>query len=365
MIPASNVNFCAFVRDAIRLHRAPEPMPEFATARAEDEGQQGDEQANPLIKLAHAACRLGFDRIAKGEPPRTALAAAQAALSGAVKCRRVLQSLQLDRIAAVDRPCQEGAVASIIKRDPTVERTSMNYSALESQVDDLIAKIDSELAIDKARRRRVVVEHEDDGDTWSEHADSMSDGNNADLSDLSDDEDPEDEEDGQEIEKASINASISRNDMSNRPGAVSSSTHGQGRHKFEALADKIRNDEGVPKSSALAMARTRFPDVFASYQAHLRRPDNAFKAAPGTYEQLVSEQIAKGFSPAMAAQRVANLYGYRAFDNRTISKREGVQDAFERCADNIWKGDETLSRTEALRAARREQPRLFKAMQSR
>jgi hypothetical protein len=38
--------------------------------------------------------------------------------------RRILQQIEISKIAAVDRPCQEGAVAAILKRAPTKEGTN-------------------------------------------------------------------------------------------------------------------------------------------------------------------------------------------------------------------------------------------------
>jgi hypothetical protein len=44
----------------------------------------------------------------------------------------------------------------------------------------------------------------------------------------------------------------------------------------------------------------------------------------------------KGFSHELAAQRVAQQYGYRALDNRSITKSEFASAAFEGAADQAW-----------------------------
>jgi hypothetical protein len=42
------------------------------------------------------------------------------------------------------------------------------------------------------------------------------------------------------------------------------------------------------------------------------------KSAPTSYEDLVSEQIAKGCSYEIAQQRVAQAHGFRALDTRIM-----------------------------------------------
>jgi hypothetical protein len=71
--------------------------------------------------------------------------------------KRVLKQIRLDKIAAVDRPCQEGAVAAILKRAPTKEgnMSKLSNEELEKRVDELIAEID--------KRTRFTLHH-DDGD---------------------------------------------------------------------------------------------------------------------------------------------------------------------------------------------------------
>jgi hypothetical protein len=67
----------------------------------------------------------------------------------------------------------------------------------------------------------------------------------------------------------------------------------------------------------------------------------------------------------MAAQRVAQLHGFRAFDRvDAITKRANDTAAtFEGVAEHHWADDVSLSRTEALRKARLENRKLFKRYQ--
>jgi hypothetical protein len=53
---------------------------------------------------------------------------------------------------------QQGAVAAIIKSTPEKEHTTMTYEQLQSQVDDLIGKIDAALELDK-RKQKVTHHH--------------------------------------------------------------------------------------------------------------------------------------------------------------------------------------------------------------
>src|SRR3989442_12065670 len=137
---------------------------------------------------------------------------------------------------------------------------SVDIDALERQLDGMIRKIDAELG--KAKHR-VVVEHDDgagngfgDGDSNPSLDASEADDYNGEANgDLEDEED--DGEDEDDIGKASVDAFLRTHDESNRPGALAFSKHPPNRHKFEALTDKIKNEEGVPKSQALALARMR------------------------------------------------------------------------------------------------------------
>jgi hypothetical protein len=236
-----------------------------------------------------------------------------------------------------------------------------NIDELTKRVQDLVAEIDNAAAVAKAKHR-YTIEH-DDGDPAV-----GSDGDEIDASDPSMDatDDAEngddDEEDGEELEKATINAAQLRNDRAQRPGALPTSTHFQSRHKFEALTSKIVSEEGIPKSQAMALARQRYPEVYANYVGS--SAGKYFKRGSATFEDLVGEQMAKGCNYEIAAQRVMQLHGSNALRHRSaISKRAAdIADTFDAVAEDIW-GNSALDRCEALREARKARPHLFKALQ--
>jgi hypothetical protein len=131
------------------------------------------------------------------------------------------------------------------------------------------------------------------------------------------------------------------------------------------MVDKIRNDQGVPKSQAMALARQQYPELYRHYVGSASYLN---KAAPGSFEALVGEQLAKGCSTyEQAAQRVVQQYGFRALDHRDMTKREATsvlaEDALMKRAEDIWQDDPSASRTDALRLARLASPQLYRRMQ--
>jgi hypothetical protein len=167
------------------------------------------------------------------------------------------------------------------------------------------------------------------------------------------------------LEKATINAALLSNDRTQRPGELPVSDHFKQRHKFEALTDKIKNEEGVPKSQALSLARVRYPEIYNHYVGS--GAGKYFKRGPTTFEDLVNVEMAKGCNYEIAAQRVMQLHGANALHYRTINKRaaraEDAEGELIKRADDIWCDDPGMDRCEALRKARQENPRLFKALQ--
>jgi len=145
------------------------------------------------------------------------------------------------------------------------------------------------------------------------------------------------------------------------------------RHKFEARVDYIKDRDGISRTQAMSRARTEFPTTYVSYQRHLasrttrqqhmvRGWDKVGKSsASTTYEDLVSDQIAKGCSYELAQQRVAQAHGFRALDTR-IMKSSNLADRFQRIVKRIADED-CCSLEEATRQARYENPTLFKALQ--
>jgi hypothetical protein len=226
---------------------------------------------------------------------------------------------------------------------------------LSKRVSDLVAEIDT-----LAKAKHTYTFSHDDG------ADDGDDGDYEGVSNPSlerndlDAENGDDNDDDDELEKATINAAQLRNDHAQRPGALKESSHSQSRHKFEALVSKIVNDQGLPRSQAMAYARVQYPDVYSSYQAFSTAGTTA-KRAP----DLVEAEMMKGCSREVALQRVAQLHGFRAFDTPSLSKAAArAEDAeFDLItkANEVW-ADSGLSRCEALREARLNNPALHKRL---
>jgi hypothetical protein len=247
---------------------------------------------------------------------------------------------------------------------------SDRIDTLTAELDRLVKRLDSE--IDKATHR-VTVEHIDDGDGGDGYDDVSNPSMHASDDDDDDNDNPDDypdeaggeEDDGEDALDKLAKATIMRNDSSNRPGALATSSHpANRRHKFEALTEKIANDEGVPKSQAQALARQRYPDIYSHY---VGSAGSYLKCAPVTFEDYVNVEMAKGCSREVASKRVMQQHGFPALQHRAMSKRdlraELAENQFHKAAQDIWCDDPDISRTEALRKARLANPRLIKAMQ--
>jgi hypothetical protein len=157
---------------------------------------------------------------------------------------------------------------------------------------------------------------------------------------------------------------VTENSSEDRPGALKTSSHSQPRHKFEALVDHIRNDQGITRSEAMSQARMNFPDVYRSYQGHTSNSDTN-KRAPQTFENYVQAEMRKGVTREVAGQRIAQAHGFNAFNNDAgaINKRAWDLGAeFSKRAEDVY-GNSVLSRTEALRATRLANPSLYRKMQ--
>jgi hypothetical protein len=245
--------------------------------------------------------------------------------------------------------------------------TDAEIAALTDQVEGLIAKIDREIG--KARHT-VTVTH-DDGDPDAEYEDvsnpSLSPDDSGNPGDDDFDDGLDDDEDEQGLTKAEVTAGYqNQNSAANRPGGLKTSTHTQPRHKFESLVDKIKNEQGIPKSQAMAYARQQYPDVYQSYQEHSNGNGNGstFKRAPAAYEQMVEIEMAKGVNREIAGQRVAQQHGFRAFDqpSRITKRRDDLLFEFNKRTAEIMCQD-GVDAIEATRRVRKEDPRLFSALQ--
>jgi hypothetical protein len=181
--------------------------------------------------------------------------------------------------------------------------TDADIDALEKKVNALVADIDR--AVAKAKHT-YTFSHDDgddgngdngdgdygDGDSnpsmdASEADDDDDNGNGNPGNDLEPDEDDEDDATVAKLggppryQRESTGGHQQTNDATNRPGALEHSTHRSaglgntpavqpsGRHKFDALTEKIQREENVSRTEAQSRARQRFPDVYRSYQDHL------------------------------------------------------------------------------------------------
>jgi hypothetical protein len=332
-------NWLRWLTDAIRQHKARgNPMPGDPAPAAKRKPELvhsaepiDDGPVNPLIKMA-------FDAMQAGHIP------------AAVRCLRTLNNIRIDKIAAVRKPAQQLATSRLIKADQTKE-LNMDNAQLESQIDDLIKQIDAVLLNDSVSKRRTKLT------THRIYDDGIDDVSNpAAHADGGDEEEPEDDEEEEAVEKASVNEFLRVDDTSNRPGGLSSSSHGQGGHKFERLINDIKNERGVPGSQAAHIARSEFPDVFREYQDS-KKPIFG-KRAP----DLVGAEMAKGCTREVAMQRVAQLHGYPAFAG-TLAKAADAEADFIAAAAEMQERDPSLDACSALRKARLSNPALYKRLQ--
>jgi hypothetical protein len=121
------------------------------------------------------------------------------------------------------------------------------------------------------------------------------------------------------------------------------------RHKFIARAEFIRDRDGVSRAESLSRARTEFPETYVSYQGHvanrslrqqaLHRGHNFIgKAAPDTFQDLCAAELKKSagsLTHEMAAQRVCQQYGFRAFDNEMYKGESKLTEGFEKRVNRL------------------------------
>jgi hypothetical protein len=145
---------------------------------------------------------------------------------------------------------------------------------------------------------------------------------------------------------------------------------------FDGRVDMVMARDQVTRAAAMTRARNEFPKDYQEHQAslvagptrdqHARRSSaQATKRAPTTfYEDLVSEQMAKGCNYEMAAQRVCQAHGYDAFNNRMLAKgSHDIEARFARIVKSL-SYEHDISMEEATRLARKRNPSLYKAMNS-
>jgi hypothetical protein len=223
---------------------------------------------------------------------------------------------------------------------------------LAKRVSDLVSEIES---VAKAKHT-YTFSHDDHTDGDYEDVSNPS----TDATDSKNSDDDEEDDDGDDMQKATINAAQLRNDRTYRPGDLPVSEHFKQRHKFEALTEKVKNEQGIPASEAQAYVRRIYPDVYRSFQ-RFTNSDSTVKRAP----DLVEIEMRKGVTREVAMQRLAQLHGFRAFDNAPLSKRAARADDAEyqlvKSAQDYWANND-LSRCEALRESRLANPYLHRVL---
>jgi hypothetical protein len=339
---------------------------EWARRTAQNElfGTVGDDdEPNPLIALAAKAVQIHDHRLQKQLPPRGELFLAVHSLATLHKIRTLQSALAnvAHKISLEKGVTDMSSLLHKLMKQASTLLNSGNLDAAEALLNEL----------EKRLKHKVTVESGDDGeDGYSDDSNPSLDAKNSDRAnnDGEDDEelgDEEDDEDG--VSKASINEVVRTHSEANRPGSLSESKHpssSNARHKFEALVQDIKNKHGVPQTEAMAIARQYHPGTFADYQKQEASPRSIGKVAPPTYEDLVNVEMKKGVTREVAGQRVAQLHGFRAFDNQTsFAKADIASAALEDVADQVYQSDASLSRCEALRKARLSNPTLFRRMQ--
>jgi hypothetical protein len=276
--------------------------------------------ANPLIQLAHDSLLLYSARMQKGLPPKgNELPTAVRALGALCEIRKR---------ADTDTNITEKSMIDLSKLDK-----------LEKEVDEMLAKLKHK--------------SDEDGDGYEDVSNPAADASaNSDSGDDDDTEENDDELD--KVLKASVNAYVRTNDETNRPGKLKTSDHDNFKGKVEAMTANIAATENCSKTEALRRLRDRYPDVVAG--------NPVTKGAPAaTFEDHVAAEMKKGVTREVAGQRVMQMFG-NTLPHR-ITKADAAAFELEGLADDTWRSDGSLTRTEALRKTRLENPSLFRKMQ--
>jgi len=271
--------------------------------------------------------------------------------SSARSKRRVLRDFHLDKISCVDKPCQEMALVTLLKRAPRdKEDTPMPKSSTLSELEEQLRALE--------KRIKALDDDSNNGDD----EDDENDGDN---------DDDENEDDWSEA--------------GNRKGISKLFK----RHKFEALVDWLATENNISRTDAASRARKDYPDVFASYQNDYRRPG----ARPGaldylqqpvsprsreqldtgggrltkslpSYDALVQAEIRKGCNYDVAMQRVSLMHPeVNASHIQKISKGAGSVGDYMAAVDKYMQ-NHGCERTVAMREIRKRMPATFAKYQN-
>jgi hypothetical protein len=236
--------------------------------------------------------------------------------------RRVLEALSKSFPTSTAETSDGQVLKSIhnSKETKTMTHQDLLMAKLDKEMTLLEAEIDG---LVKQSRRRPV---DDWSDTPTGNANAAAD-NEDDDEDNGVDDDEDDDEDLDKIAKAT---------------------------KFQAMARKIAVDEGLPKAEAMTQARLRYPDLYAGFKT-------IDDVTAKSYRSLVQQEIRKGCSADVAAQRVS--YAHPDLARQTMAKAAASPVEF------MAKVDETMqasgcSRTTAMQQVRKQQPELFRKFQN-
>jgi len=123
---------------------------------------------------------------------------------------------------------------------------------------------------------------------------------------------------------------------------------------FQDVVEYVQERDHCSRSAALTKARQEAPEIFQAWQDG-PRPNRDF-------DKLVRAEIAKGCSPAVAAQRVGLMHP--DLTATAVNKFEKKRDsAFDDVVEKIAKA-EKVSRSEAMVRARKRNPKAFAAYQA-
>lgn len=238
--------------------------------------------------------------------------------------RRILKEFTLTKIAAVDKPCVEGATVTIMKRaDP-----SITGDHTMSHIDELEKKLDSlEREISKAANNSQGF---DDGDEYDDQMDDMSD----------DGDDDDDDDDGN---SGRYQKSYAQNSSSGSPLGQT--------HKFETVTQRIAAERDLPLAEAAVAARKENPVLFANYQQ-----SGLVGNAAASHQALVTAAMSKGHSEIVAQRQALHALGSPPWG---LEKRDDSTVRFMDLVTKVMERD-GLQRTDAMRKVRLAHPALAK-----
>jgi hypothetical protein len=137
------------------------------------------------------------------------------------------------------------------------------------------------------------------------------------------------------------------------PGADGEETDPeQAAAEFDALVREVAQRDGIPLAEAARRARQENPDVYDA----MTRTDVA-----KSFNEMVADEIGKGFSHNVARQKVSNAYPQAA--RESIAKSQADVADFMCCVTAIQKRDQ-VNRTTAMARARKAHPSEFSRFQN-